>query len=133
MDSNCGGLDVNNDGVVDQNDVASVILSGTTLLGEGTPVPCGVIMTNSCSLFFKLTNIYQAISATDFSCGSSRAAPLTAAVDVSIDNIYLVNDWGLSKAAKRSDDKLEDMQKRLQVLEQLVAEQAMMIERLNSV
>lgn len=78
----CGRVDVNQDGRVNFLDVSSV----TGAAPNGTSVTCG------------------AIYATAFSCGSSRAAPLTPAVAISLDTIQYFNDDGVINPTKRSMD-----------------------------
>jgi len=68
----CGRVDVNNDGSVNMLDVTSISQS----LPLGTPVPCG------------------ALYATAFSCGSTRKAPMTPALQISIDAVNYGNDEG---------------------------------------
>ena len=69
----CGRVDVNQDGKVNQLDVTSVVMSARL----GTKVPCG------------------GVYATSFSCGSTRRAPLTPAIDVSFDSVVYFADDGL--------------------------------------
>jgi hypothetical protein len=69
----CNGTDLNQDGRVN-------LLDTTTITNDfvlGTSVRCG------------------AVYATDFSCGSTRQAPLQPAVSVSLDTIQYFNDDGL--------------------------------------
>ena len=68
----CGRADVNRDGRVNQLDITSVMQSAEL----GTPVPCG------------------GVYASEFSCGSSRKAPLVPAVGISLDNIQYFS-WSL--------------------------------------
>jgi len=70
----CGRADVNGDGFVNQLDTTSISQSADYL--QGTPLPCG------------------GVYATAFSCGSTRAAPLTPAVDISLDSIVYFNNDG---------------------------------------
>ena len=69
----CGRADVNRDGKVNQLDMTSVLQSAKL----GTPVPCG------------------GVYASEFSCGSSRKAPLVPAIGISLDNIQFFSDDGL--------------------------------------
>jgi hypothetical protein len=69
----CGPADVNQDGKVNQLDYNSVQLS----LANGTNVTCG------------------GVYVTAFSCGSTKTAPLTPAVDISLDSIVFFSDDGL--------------------------------------
>jgi hypothetical protein len=69
----CGREDVNKDGKVDQLDSTSITQSAIL----GTNVTCG------------------GIYATAFSCGSTRKAPLTPAVSISLDTISYFSDDGL--------------------------------------
>jgi hypothetical protein len=69
----CGPVDVNMDGKVNQLDSTSV----TQSLYLGSNVSCG------------------GVYATAFSCGSTRYAPLTPAVDISLDSIVWFYDDGL--------------------------------------
>ncbi len=70
----CGREDVNFDGLVNQLDSTAISQSAYVLAGTG--VPCG------------------GVTATTFSCGSSRRAPLTPAVDISFDSIVYFNNDG---------------------------------------
>ncbi len=70
----CGRADVNFDGLVNQLD--STAISQSAVVTPGTNVSCG------------------GVYATAFSCGSSRAAPLTPAVDISLDSIVYFNNDG---------------------------------------
>lgn len=79
----CGPTDVNLDGSVNELDATTITQSALL----GTKVPCG------------------GVYATAFSCGSTRRAPLTPAVDVSLDSIVWFNDDGVDGSlniAKRS-------------------------------
>lgn len=69
----CGPVDVNRDGVVNQLDSTSITQSARL----GTNVTCG------------------GVYATDFSCGSTRRAPLVPAVGISLDTITYFSDDGL--------------------------------------
>jgi hypothetical protein len=69
----CGRADVNFDGSVNQLDATAITQSAAL----GTRVPCG------------------GVYATAFSCGSTRRAPLTPAVDISFDSIVYFNNDGL--------------------------------------
>jgi hypothetical protein len=69
----CGRVDVNFDGFVNQLDTTAITQSATL----GTRLPCG--------------GVYS----TAFSCGSTRRAPLTPAVDISFDSIVYFNNDGL--------------------------------------
>ncbi len=69
----CGVVDVNRDGKVNQLDSTSI----TQSLFMGSNVTCG------------------GVYALAFSCGSSRRAPLTPALDISLDNIVFFSDDGL--------------------------------------
>jgi len=70
----CGRVDVNQDGKVN-------VLDRTSIFGAvsafPTPVPCG------------------ALYATAFSCGSTRSAPVTPALSISLDTLDYFNDDGL--------------------------------------
>lgn len=68
----CGRVDVNRDGRVNYLDVTAVVQSAF----NGTHVPCG------------------GIYATQFSCGSTRQAPLVPAVLISLDTIMYFSDDG---------------------------------------
>jgi hypothetical protein len=68
----CGRADVNFDGLVNPLDVTAITQSAVL----GTSMPCGGVF------------------ATAFSCGSSRTAPLTPAVDISLDSIVYFNNDG---------------------------------------
>ena len=68
----CGRADVNFDGFVNQLDTTAITQSAVL----GTHVPCG------------------GVYATAFSCGSTRRAPLTPAVDISLDSIVYFNNDG---------------------------------------
>jgi hypothetical protein len=70
----CGRADVNFDGHVNQLDVTAITQSANVTLG--TNVTCGGVF------------------ATAFSCGSSRSAPLTPAIDISFDSIMYFNNDG---------------------------------------
>lgn len=72
----CGINDVNGDGKINQLDLTSVVQS----LFMGSNVTCG------------------GVYATAFSCGSSRQAPLTPAVEISLDSIVWFNDDGVDGA-----------------------------------
>jgi hypothetical protein len=69
----CGPIDVNMDGKVNQLDATSI----TQSLYLGSNVTCG------------------GVYATAFSCGSTRSAPLTPAVAISLDSIVWFSDDGL--------------------------------------
>lgn len=69
----CGRADVNQDGIVDINDRTSITQSSFL----GTDVSCG------------------AVYSTMFSCGSSRQAPLTPALAISLDSIVYFDQTGL--------------------------------------
>jgi hypothetical protein len=69
----CGPIDVNMDGKVNQLDATSI----TQSLYLGSNVTCG------------------GVYATAFSCGSTRSAPLTPAVGISLDSIVWFSDDGL--------------------------------------
>jgi hypothetical protein len=69
----CGAVDVNQDGRVNQLDATSV----TQSVWLGTNTTCG------------------GVYASAFSCGSSRRAPLTPALDISLDSIVWFRDDGL--------------------------------------
>ena len=69
----CGPADVNQDDRVNQLDATSI----TQSLFLGSNVTCG------------------GVYATAFSCGSSRKAPLTPALEISLDSIVWFNDDGL--------------------------------------
>ena len=69
----CNGRDLNQDGRVNLLDTTTM----TNSFALGTSVRCG------------------AVYATDFSCGSTRQAPLQPAVSVSLDTIQYFNDDGL--------------------------------------
>jgi len=70
----CGRVDVNRDGFVNQLDTTSIDQSANTTLG-GLSAPCGGVF------------------AIAFSCGSTRSAPLTPALGISLDSIvYFDND-----------------------------------------
>jgi hypothetical protein len=70
----CGRADVNNDGFVNQLDQTAIMQSANLATG-GQPLPCG------------------GVYASAFSCGSTRSAPLTPAIDISLDSIvYFDND-----------------------------------------
>ncbi len=69
----CGVVDVNRDGKVNQLDSTSI----TQSLYMGSNATCG------------------GVYALAFSCGSSRRAPLTPALDISLDNIVFFSDDGL--------------------------------------
>jgi hypothetical protein len=69
----CGAVDVNQDGRVNVLDATSV----TQSVWLGTNTTCG------------------GVYATAFSCGSSRRAPLTPALDISLDSIVWFRDDGL--------------------------------------
>jgi len=69
----CGRVDVNQDGKVDQLDSTSITQSAYL----GTNVTCG------------------GIYAMAFSCGSSRKAPLTPAIGISLDSVTYFSDDGL--------------------------------------
>jgi len=69
----CGPADVNRDGKVNQLDSTSI--SQSAILG--TNVTCG------------------GVYATDFSCGSTRSAPLVPATSISLDTISYFSDDGL--------------------------------------
>ncbi len=70
----CGRVDVNNDGFV--NDVDLAAMAQSVDYKNGTMLPCGGVF------------------ATAFSCGTSRSAPLTPAVDISLDSIVYFNNDG---------------------------------------
>lgn len=70
----CGRADVNFDGYVNQLDATAISQSANVT--DGTDVMCGGVF------------------ATTFSCGSSRSAPLTPAVDISFDSIVYFNNDG---------------------------------------
>ncbi len=70
--SSCGRVDTNEDGFVNALDVTSVRQSGYM----GTNVECG------------------GVYATHFSCGSTRAAPLTPADSISLDNVFYFSSDG---------------------------------------
>ena len=80
----CGRVDVNRDGRVNQLDITSVLQSATL----GTAVPCG------------------GVYASEFSCGSSRKAPLVPAIGISLDNIQYFSDDGLMVAGFVEEDSL---------------------------
>ena len=80
----CGRVDVNRDGKVNQLDITSILQSARL----GTPVPCG------------------GVYASQFSCGSSRSAPLVPAVGISLDNIQYFSDDGLLAGSFVEDDSL---------------------------
>ena len=69
----CGRLDVNGDGRVNQLDATSITQSAEA----GTNVSCG------------------GVYATAFSCGSTRSAPLTPAVAISLDTVLYFDDDGM--------------------------------------
>ena len=69
----CGPADVNRDGKVNQLDSTSISQSAVL----GTNVTCG------------------GVYATDFSCGSTRSAPLVPATSISLDTISYFSDDGL--------------------------------------
>ena len=69
----CGPMDVNRDGYVSELDVISIRQSAFL----GSHVPCG------------------GVYATDFSCGSTRQAPLVPAVKISLDGVVYFSDDGL--------------------------------------
>lgn len=99
----CGRVDVNNDGSVNMLDVTSVMQS----LPNGTAVPCG------------------ALYATAFSCGSSRSAPLTPALQISMDAINFPNTGGqLSTASslRRRDSENAIVKRHQWMLEEIVVE-----------
>lgn len=94
----CGPLDVNEDGKVNPLDVTSIQQSAAL----GTKVSCG------------------GVYATAFSCGSSRKAPLTPALGISLDTINYYNDDGLVGATaplKRSPELLQIMYEKVSFLE----------------
>ncbi len=68
----CGPVDVNKDGFVNMLDTTAITQSAAM----GTNITCG------------------GIYVTAFSCGSSRSAPLTPAVDISLDSITYYNNNG---------------------------------------
>jgi len=69
----CGRADVNNDGFVNQLDQTAITQS--VQVPPGMSLPCG------------------GVYASAFSCGSTRSAPLTPAIDISLDSIvYFDND-----------------------------------------
>jgi hypothetical protein len=72
-DTGCGRVDVNRDGKVTQLDSTSITQSAFL----GTNVACG------------------GVYATDFSCSSTRTAPLTPAIAISLDTISYFSDDGL--------------------------------------
>ena len=75
----CGRADVNFDGFVNQLDTTAISQSADYV--QGTNLPCG------------------GVYATAFSCGSTRRAPLTPAVDISLDSIvYFDNDGNFGPA-----------------------------------
>jgi len=108
----CGRADVNGDGRVNQLDTTSVTQSAVL----GTNVTCG------------------GIYATDFSCGSSRSAPLNPAIQISFDNLQyfefeginvpgtpLINELVTKRTAGTFDvvfDKLAAVEEKTAVLEQ---------------
>jgi hypothetical protein len=71
-DTGCGRVDVNGDGKVTQLDSTSITQSAVL----GSNVTCG------------------AVYATAFSCGSTRSAPLTPAISISLDTINYFSDDG---------------------------------------
>jgi hypothetical protein len=77
-DTGCGRVDVNRDGKVTQLDSTSITQSAFL----GTNVTCG------------------GIYATAFSCGSTRTAPLTPAIGISLDTISYFSDDGLMVEGK---------------------------------
>merc|ERR1712065_68981 len=70
----CGRVDVNRDGRVNQLDATS--LTQSAQLGQN--VSCG------------------GIYATDFSCGSTRSAPITPAMGISLDSITYFESAGIN-------------------------------------
>jgi hypothetical protein len=87
----CGPADVNLDGRVSSLDSLSITNSaGLNISSTPLHIPCG------------------GVYATAFSCGSTRKAPLTPAVEVSFDSIvYFNNDgvFGAELPARRSVDR----------------------------
>jgi len=74
----CGPADVNQDGRVSSLDALSITNSaGLNIAATPLNIPCG------------------GVYATSFSCGSTRQAPLTPAVEVSFDSIVYFNNDGL--------------------------------------
>ena len=71
----CGREDENFDGFVNQLD-STAISQSAQVSGAGTRITCG------------------GVYATAFSCGSSRRAPLTPVVDISLDSIVYFNNDG---------------------------------------
>jgi hypothetical protein len=89
---NCGPADVNRDGLVNQLDTTSISQSANTTLGLN--VTCG------------------GVYATAFSCGSSRTAPLTPALGISLDSIvyfHVDGEYGTTVARKRSEMDLRTL------------------------
>ena len=78
----CGRVDVNGDGFVNQLDTTSIHQSANTT--KGFNIPCG------------------GVYATAFSCGSTRSAPLTPAVDISFDSIVYFDTDGIYGTAVSS-------------------------------
>jgi len=74
----CGRVDVNGDSKVNILDSLAIV---NALNPSYQPVPCGGVM------------------ATAWSCGSTRKAPLTPAVSISLDSIVYFNDEGLNIAS----------------------------------
>jgi hypothetical protein len=91
----CGREDVNKDGKVDQLDSTSITQSAIL----GTNVTCG------------------GIYATAFSCGSTRKAPLTPAVSISLDTISYFSDDGLIVEGKLLQHQYTDLKKRSMFVE----------------
>jgi hypothetical protein len=88
------------DGRVDYNDVISVIASSEKMDGHGTNVLCGAIV------------------ALEFSCGQIGRTPTTAAKDVSLDNILILNDRGKEKRRGDENSRLSVLERKLASLEE---------------
>jgi hypothetical protein len=101
----CGNTDVNRDGKVNILDVTSVQQSAPS----GTAVPCG------------------GVYASELSCGSTRAAPLTPAIRISLQGIYL-NDDGVLAGVKKplphqyADDILSKKRQSTEYMDDILVE-----------
>jgi len=82
----CGRPDVNKDGYVSSED-ATLVLQALPGIIEGVDIHCG------------------GIYATDFSCGSSMAAPETISYGISIDNILYFQEGGSFESKRRSAER----------------------------
>lgn len=107
----CGNADVNRDGYVSVLDITSIYGSVMTF---PTSVVCG------------------AVYATAFSCGSTRSAPVTPALAISLDNMGYFDDDGVAQTRRTSYAKMSEWNGYHDMLQQHTQLIDVLVERMQS-